>query len=73
MSLPIVIIGSGFASYQLIKTIRRTNSDCAIHVFTNDGGDDYNKPDLSHVFSKKQNLEDVITLSAGNFAEQYNV
>ena len=73
MSLPIVIIGSGFASYQLIKTIRRTNSDCVIHVFTNDAGDDYNKPDLSHVFSKKQSLEDVITLSAGNFAEQYNV
>lgn len=73
MSLPIVIIGSGFASYQLIKTIRRTNSDCLIHVFTNDCGDDYNKPDLSHVFSKQQNPEEVVTLSGGDFAEQYNV
>ncbi|WP_162922546.1 NADH:flavorubredoxin reductase NorW [Aliivibrio sp. EL58] len=73
MSLPIVIIGSGFASYQLIKTIRRTNSDCPIHVFTNDSGDDYNKPDLSHVFSKQQNPEDMITLTGGAFAEQYNV
>ncbi|MFA1560698.1 NADH:flavorubredoxin reductase NorW [Aliivibrio fischeri] len=73
MSLPIVIIGSGFASYQLIKTIRRTNNDCPIHVFTNDSGDDYNKPDLSHVFSKQQNSEDLITLSGGDFSEQYNV
>ena len=73
MSLPIVIIGSGFASYQLIKTIRRTNRDRAIHVFTNDSGDDYNKPDLSHVFSKQQSPEDVVTLSGGDFAEQYNV
>ncbi|OCH06784.1 NADH:flavorubredoxin oxidoreductase [Aliivibrio fischeri] len=73
MSLPIVIIGSGFASYQLIKTIRRTNSYCPIHVFTNDSGDDYNKPDLSHVFSKQQSPEEVVTLSGGDFAEQYNV
>lgn len=73
MSLPIVIIGSGFASYQLIKTIRRTNGDYPIHVFTNDSGDDYNKPDLSHVFSKKQSPEEVVTLSGGDFAEQYNV
>ncbi|MUI53800.1 NADH:flavorubredoxin reductase NorW [Aliivibrio fischeri] len=73
MSLPIVIIGSGFASYQLIKTIRRTNNDCPIHVFTNDSGDDYNKPDLSHVFSKQQSPEEVVTLSGGDFAEQYNV
>lgn len=73
MNLPIVIIGSGFASYQLIKTIRRTNSDCPIHVFTNDSGDDYNKPDLSHVFSKQQSPEEVVTLSGGDFAEQYNV
>lgn len=73
MSFPIVIIGSGFASYQLIKTIRRTNSDCLIHVFTNDSGDDYNKPDLSHVFSKQQTPEEVVTLSGEDFAEQYNV
>ena len=73
MNLPIVIIGSGFASYQLIKTIRRTNNDCPIHVFTNDSGDDYNKPDLSHVFSKQQSPEEVVTLSGGDFAEQYNV
>ncbi|MBB1315244.1 NADH:flavorubredoxin reductase NorW [Aliivibrio sp. SR45-2] len=73
MSLPIVIIGSGFASYQLIKTIRRTDVDCPIHVFTNDDGHDYNKPDLSHVFSKQQSHDDVVTLSGSDFSEQYNV
>ncbi|MUK76030.1 NADH:flavorubredoxin reductase NorW [Aliivibrio fischeri] len=73
MNLPIVIIGSGFASYQLIKTIRRTNTECDIHVFTCDEGHDYNKPDLSHVFSKQQHPEDLITLSSSDFSEQYNV
>ncbi|GAJ76412.1 nitric oxide reductase FlRd-NAD(+) reductase [Vibrio sp. JCM 18905] len=54
MQAPIVIIGSGFAAYQLVKTVRRMDAQVSIQVFTADDGAEYNKPDLSHVFSRKQ-------------------
>jgi nitric oxide reductase FlRd-NAD(+) reductase len=73
MSDPIIIIGSGFGAYQLIKTIRRTNMQVAILVFTLDEGHDYNKPDLSHVFSKQQNSLDLIRLTGSEFAREHNI
>ncbi|MDO6775964.1 NADH:flavorubredoxin reductase NorW [Shewanella sp. 3_MG-2023] len=73
MNKPITIIGSGFAAYQLVKTLRRMDSNVAITVITADKGHDYNKPDLSHVFSKKQSVADVITIHADDFKQQFNV
>ncbi|PKG77901.1 NADH:flavorubredoxin reductase NorW [Shewanella sp. Actino-trap-3] len=73
MSAPIIIIGSGFGSYQLIKTIRRIDQHIPITVFTLDEGHDYNKPDLSHVFSNQQSSADLIRLSAQEFASENNI
>ncbi|MFT6925737.1 MAG: nitric oxide reductase FlRd-NAD(+) reductase [Psychromonas sp.] len=73
MNAPIFIIGSGFAAYQLIKTIRRTDQQQEIHVFTHDQGHDYNKPDLSHAFSKQQSCADLIRMSGEEFAKEYQV
>ena len=73
MSEPIIIIGSGFAAYQLIKTIRRTDQQQPITVFSLDAGDDYNKPDLSHVFTQQQNSTDLIRMTGETFAIEYNV
>ncbi|GLS91302.1 nitric oxide reductase FlRd-NAD(+) reductase [Psychromonas marina] len=73
MNPPIIIIGSGFGAYQLIKTIRRTNKEQPISVFTLDAGHDYNKPDLSHVFSKQQSSADLIRTSATDFASEFNI
>lgn len=73
MSNPIIIIGSGFGAYQLIKTIRRTDQNIAISVFTLDAGDDYNKPDLSHVFTNQQSSDDLIRMSGEAFAAEYNI
>jgi nitric oxide reductase FlRd-NAD(+) reductase len=73
MSAPIIIIGSGFAAYQLIKTIRRTDQQQPISVFSLDAGDDYNKPDLSHVFTQQQNSTDLIRMTGEAFAAEYNV
>ncbi|WP_076414384.1 NADH:flavorubredoxin reductase NorW [Shewanella sp. UCD-KL12] len=73
MSLPIVIIGSGFAAYQLVKTLRRQNTEQAITVITASGGDDYAKPDLSHVFTKAQSANDLIKMSADDFAKTYGI
>lgn len=73
MNHPIIIIGSGFGAYQLIKTIRRSDKAQPISVFTLDAGHDYNKPDLSHVFSKQQNSADLIRLSGAEFAVENNI
>ncbi|QFU21212.1 NADH:flavorubredoxin reductase NorW [Shewanella eurypsychrophilus] len=73
MSLPIVIIGSGFAAYQLVKTLRRQDTQQAITVITASCGDDYAKPDLSHVFTKGQSANDLIKMSADEFAKTYDI
>ncbi|CAM4289844.1 NADH:flavorubredoxin reductase NorW [Vibrio neonatus] len=70
---PITIIGSGFAAYQLVKTLRRFNAEVPIRVITADEGHDYNKPDLSHVVSKQQSPADLITATASEFVEQQNI
>ncbi|MFT6987216.1 MAG: nitric oxide reductase FlRd-NAD(+) reductase [Psychromonas sp.] len=73
MSLPVIIIGSGFGAYQLIKTIRRTDKNQEITVFTLDEGHDYNKPDLSHVFSNQQSSADLIRMSGLAFSVENNI
>ncbi|CAM2955009.1 NADH:flavorubredoxin reductase NorW [Vibrio rarus] len=70
---PITIIGSGFAAYQLVKSLRRSNAEVPIRIITSDKGHDYNKPDLSHVMSKKQIASDLISIEANEFATTYNV
>ncbi|MDN3680932.1 NADH:flavorubredoxin reductase NorW [Vibrio tapetis subsp. quintayensis] len=70
---PIVIIGSGFAAYQLVKAIRRQDKNINISVITANDGHDYNKPDLSHVFSKKQAIQDLIVASGEEFAKQHDI
>lgn len=52
MSNEIVVIGSGFAAQQLIKCLRRLDVEQPIRLITADTGDEYNKPDLSHVVSR---------------------
>lgn len=73
MSAPLIIIGSGFAAYQLVKTLRRKNSDIRIQLFTLDEGEDYNKPDLSHVFTRQQMADDLIATTADEFIKRYEV
>lgn len=73
MSHGIVIIGSGFAARQLVKNLRKQDSQVAITLIAADSMDEYNKPDLSHVMSLGQRADDMTRQSAGEFAEQYNV
>lgn len=73
MSAPLIIIGSGFAAYQLVKTLRRKKSDIPIAIFTAGNGDEYNKPDLSHVFTRQQDADELISHSGAEFAKQHNV
>ncbi|NQZ91256.1 MAG: NADH:flavorubredoxin reductase NorW [Moritella sp.] len=73
MSSPVVIIGSGFAAYQLVKSIRRASQEQAIIVITAGSGDDYVKPELSHVFSKKLTAQDMVKQSGADFASEHNI
>ncbi|PSW19805.1 NADH:flavorubredoxin reductase NorW [Photobacterium sanctipauli] len=72
MTNPIVIIGSGFAAYQLVKAIRRIDNTIPIDVFTADEGHDYNKPDLSHAISNQQLAGDLIRSCGESVAESLN-
>ena len=73
MSNPIVIIGSGFAAYQLVKNIRKHDPVQQIMVITADSGDEYAKPDLSHVFSKEQSADDLVKMRGDEFATQQGI
>ncbi|TKB56779.1 NADH:flavorubredoxin reductase NorW [Ferrimonas aestuarii] len=70
---PLVIIGSGFAALSLIRAIRRTDNKLPITLICGDSGDDYHKPDLSHVFSNKQCAEELVKQPAADWAKQLNV
>ncbi len=73
MSDGIVIIGSGFAARQLVKNIRKQDTDIPLTLIAADSMDEYNKPDLSHVVSRGQKADDLTLQTAGEFAEQYNL
>lgn len=73
MSDGMVIIGAGFAARQLIKNIRKLDTDVVITLIADDSGDEYNKPALSHVISQGQRAADLTRQTAGAFAEQFNL
>ncbi|MGB1321224.1 MAG: NADH:flavorubredoxin reductase NorW [Vibrio gallaecicus] len=70
---PIIIVGGGFAALQTIKMLRKVDTQVAIEIFTADNGTEYNKPSLSHVFSKNQSVKELTLNSAAALAEQYNI
>ncbi len=73
MTHGIVIIGSGFAARQLVKSIRKQDAQVPLTLIAADSMDEYNKPDLSHVISQNQRAADLTLQTAGEFAEQYNL
>ncbi|USD58785.1 NADH:flavorubredoxin reductase NorW [Vibrio sp. SCSIO 43140] len=73
MSRPIVIIGSGFAALQVVKMLHRSGCTTPIKVITSSDGSEYNKPDLSHVFSKQQKPEELVLKTASELSSEYGV
>ena len=71
--MSVIIIGSGFAAYQLVRMIRRQGSEQTITVITESNGDEYSKPDLSHVFTKKQTADDLVKMTGATFAQEFNI
>ncbi|WP_429110247.1 NADH:flavorubredoxin reductase NorW [Aeromonas media] len=73
ISREIVVIGSGFAAQQLVKSLRKLDAEQPIRLITADSGDEYNKPDLSHVVSRGCAAGAMTRLSGSNFAEQQRI
>lgn len=73
MSTDIVIVGSGFAARQLVKHLRLRDKAVTIRLIAADSCDEYNKPELSHVFSQRLNADALTRERAETFAEQNNL
>ncbi|MFM4844675.1 NADH:flavorubredoxin reductase NorW [Aeromonas caviae] len=69
----IVVIGSGFAAQQLVKSLRKLDGEQPIRLITADSGDEYNKPDLSHVVSRGCPAAAMTRQSGSDFAEQQRI
>lgn len=73
VSRDILVIGSGFAAQQLIKNLRKLDAERPIRLITADSGDEYNKPDLSHVVSRSSSAAAMTRLKGADFAEQQRI
>ncbi|WP_049853627.1 NADH:flavorubredoxin reductase NorW [Dickeya fangzhongdai] len=73
MSDEIIVIGAGFAARQLIKNLRKQDAQLPIRLITADSGDEYNKPELSHVLSQHRRADDLTRMSAAQFAEEQRI
>ncbi len=71
--LPIVIIGSGHAGYQLASALRERSKDAKITVFTADDGALYSKPALSNALALAKSSNDLIRESALNWESRLNI
>jgi len=70
---PVVIIGSGLAGYNLVKEVRRIDSEKPIIMITSDDGHNYSKPMLSTGFTKNKDAAALSMGDAGKMALQLNV
>lgn len=68
MKRPLVIIGSGHAAYTLIREFRQRDGNTPIVVLTENGGEDYAKPQLSHGFSGRQAARQFVRETAPQIA-----
>ncbi len=58
---PIVIIGTGYAGYNLAQAIRERSPDANIVLFTTDDGSHYSKPGLSNAFARGLDAKGLVT------------
>lgn len=70
---PIIIVGSGFAAWQLVKALRRQSPQQPVLLITADDGADYNKPDLSHIFTRQTEPDSMVRTDAAKLAAELNI
>lgn len=72
MSLPIVIIGTGLAGYQLAREFRKINQDTPLVLITADDGRYYPKPEISTAFTRGKTPDALTTFTADKMSIQLN-
>ena len=70
---PIVIVGSGYAGYNLAEAIRKLDSQADIVVLTQDDGKHYSKPALSTGLTMAQSAQDLVIELPLDRANRLNV
>lgn len=70
---PIVIIGSGYAGYNLAEAIRKLKADAEIVVLTADDGFHYSKPALSTGLLNEQQAGDLVSEKPLDMANRLNM
>ncbi|MTD34220.1 FAD-dependent oxidoreductase [Paludibacterium denitrificans] len=73
MKKPLVIIGSGHAGYTLARAFRQYDTTTPVIVLTEDGGEYYSKPQLSHGFGLQTSAEQLVQKSATNMAAELKI
>lgn len=73
MPADIVVIGSGFAARQLVKNIRYQDKTVPVRIIAADSCDEYNKPELSHVFSMGYRADALTRQTAADWAESQGI
>lgn len=73
MNRAITIVGSGFAAQQLVRNLRKRDAEVSIRMITADNGDEYNKPDLSHVASRATTATGLPLRSGEAFAAELGI
>ncbi len=70
---PIIIIGTGFSRYTLVKEFRRLDTEKPVIMITSDDGRSYSKPMISTGFTKNKSADELAMADAGEMAEQNKV
>ncbi|HCH25377.1 MAG TPA: rubredoxin-NAD(+) reductase [Oceanospirillaceae bacterium] len=70
---PIVIIGSGYAGYNLAEAVRKLKADAEIVVLTADDGLLYSKPALSNGLLNAQQASDLVSEGPLDMANRLNI
>ncbi|GHD77336.1 FAD-dependent oxidoreductase [Vogesella fluminis] len=73
MKKPLVIIGSGHAGYTLARAFRQHDTSTPVVVLTEDGGEHYPKPQLSHGFGHQHSAEQLTQNSATGMAAELKI
>lgn len=68
---PIIIIGTGYAGYHLLRSLRKEGNIGKVVMYTTDDGAFYSKPKLSASFSEHKQASQLISSSAEDMANQY--
>ncbi|MDC9719166.1 MAG: FAD-dependent oxidoreductase [Gammaproteobacteria bacterium] len=70
---PIVIVGSGYAGYNLAEAIRKLDAQADIVVLTQDEGKHYSKPALSTGLNMQQSADDLVVELPLDRANRLNI